>query len=118
MHALAGHGHAPGCSHLERVSAGRATLSIDRLLSRRDLHDHFLYGVVAVAVAIPVRQVGLGTAGEIGSPGSDRVGAGLVKVGEQFPPLPAVPVTVPDQAGLLPRTVVDAHLDSGDGGRA
>ena len=53
-------------------------------MSRCDLHEEFLYGVVAVAVAIPVRQVGLGAVCEVGGPGSDGVGAGLGEVGEQF----------------------------------
>jgi len=54
---------------------------IDRPLLRCDLDEEFLYGVVAVAVVVPVRQVRLGAAGEIGGPGADGAGAGLVEAG-------------------------------------
>ena len=56
----------------------------------------------------------MGAARKVGGPGLDGVPAGLSEGGEQLPPLPAVHVAAPDQAGLLPGTLADAHLDLGD----
>src|SRR5690348_11726362 len=69
-------------------------------------------------MTVPRGLSGLRAACQVGGPGADGVVSGLGEMGEQFPPLPAVPVTVPDEAGFPPGTVVDAHLDPGDGGRA
>jgi hypothetical protein len=43
-----------------------------------DLHEHCLYSVVAVAVAVPRGLAGLGAARKVGAPGLDGVPAGLV----------------------------------------
>jgi len=69
-----------------------------------------------MAVAVPLEDAGLGMAGLARGAGAGAY-EGLARpaeMGEQFPPLPAVPSAVPDQAGLLPGTVVDHHLDPGE----
>ena len=52
-----------------------------RPLSRCDLHEHVLCGVVAVAMAVPLGLAGLGMACEVGGPGADGVPAGLGEAG-------------------------------------
>jgi len=73
-----------------------------------------LDGVVAIAVAVPLEDAGLGMAGLARGAGAYEGMARPAEMGEQFPPLSAVPSAVPDQAGLLPGTVVDHHLDPGE----
>ena len=40
--------------------------------------------------------------------------AGLIEVGQQLPPLPAVALAVTDKPGRLPWAVADADIDTGD----
>src|SRR5260370_36573417 len=55
-----------------------------------------------MAVAVPLKDAGLGMAGLARGAGAYEGLARPAEMGEQFPPLPAVPSAVPDQAGLLP----------------
>jgi hypothetical protein len=52
-----------------------------------------------MAVAVPVEDAGLGMAGLARGAGAYEGLARPAEMGEQFPPLPAVPSAVPDQAG-------------------
>src|SRR5262249_58088731 len=61
---------------------------------------------------VPLRALWLRAAGEVRRTRANRDRARLLDAREQLPPLPAVPLPLADETGLLPGTAADAHLDA------
>ena len=83
-----------------------------------DLDGNRLDRVASVAEPVPLGVLGLHPAGQVGGTGTKSGRSWLTELGEQLPPLPAVPAAFTDHLSRLPWTVADAHVDAGDRRRA
>src|SRR5262245_18591550 len=103
---------APSTSRREspRASASRTntisssfTAMVDQISSLpNDPDRNHVHRVVSVTQAVPVGLLGLSASGEIDGTRAQRDWTWF-NVGDQLPPLPAVLVSLANQAGLLPR---------------
>src|SRR6516162_8547199 len=77
-----------------------------------EVNRHLLNPVVSIAESIPLGAFGLCAAGQVCRPSTKRDGALTPRSQRQLPPLPAMALSISDQAAFLPRPTRQADFDA------
>ena len=70
--------------------------------------------VISVAETVPLGLLGLSAPGKVCSPGTQTGQPRPFDTCQELPPLPAMPLPLADQAGTLPCSTANAHIDAID----
>src|SRR5262249_44824623 len=79
-----------------------------------DAKRHLVNRIVRVSQAVPFGALGLCAPSEIGGACAHGDRTALFYAGDQFPPLPTVPLALGPESSRLPVAAVHAHLDVRD----